>query len=361
VQIPYLNRKHILTGIVVFLMGFFVVFVSRYGRIHNPHAVHVDSTRTVYIWSKTDLTGLDEASQLAGITYNKRRMHWVARMLGWVSFQPGRYEFDKSQSFPHFLRRFALGIQSPIRVTILPGQTEEGFARRVSSQFRFNGSRLWDLMHDTTALANLGTNPTDLIGRMLPDTYQFYWTETPQQVLQKILDVFQKKAVEPYQQQYQKMGKSVNQILTIASIVEWEAGDNAEKPTIAGLYWNRLKKGWKLQADPTINYAKGVRSRLLFDDYYIKSPYNTYLHRGLPPGPITNPSLSSIRAALFPEKNDYMFMVATPEGVHVFSKTFAQHKRRSAQWRRWLHKQYRLKREREEARTDSLRKLQTAN
>ncbi len=360
-QIPHLNHKQVLSGVIVFLAGFLVVFISRYSRIHNRSAIPVETIKTVYIWNKTDLEGLDQALERADVTFNKKELHWVARMLGWTSIQPGRYQFNKSQSYPELVKRFAYGIQTPIRLTILPGQSEERFARRVSSQFRFDGNQFWDLMHDTTALAALGINPTDMIGHMLPDTYQFYWTETPKQVLQKILEAFNDKAVDPYRQQYKKVGKSVDQILTIASIVEWEAGNNEEKPTIAGLYWNRLKKGWRLQADPTINYAKGVRGRLLYDDYYTKSPYNTYLHRGLPPGPITNPSLSSIKAALFPDDNDYMFMVATPEGVHVFSKTFAQHKRRSAEWRKWLRKQYRIKREREQARADSLSKLHTAN
>ncbi len=106
----------------------------------------------------------------------------------------------------------------------------------------------------------------------------------------------------------------------------------------------------RLQADPTINYVIGERRRILYEDYKIDHPYNTYINSGLPPGPITNPSLSSIEAALYPENHDYLYMVASPDGSHDFSETFEEHKRKSAKWRQWLQEQYRIKRQREQER-----------
>ncbi len=355
----FLSGKQIIIGVAAFLLGFCPVFISRYERIHNPRAISFEKTQVIRIPRETGLGGLDRILRREGVKYSRKQFHWVARMLGWSHFQPGQYDFGRYQGYAPFLRRLALGIQTPVRVTILPGQTEEGFAHQVSSRFRFSGSQLWQAMHDTTLLSKMGVSPVDLIGRMLPDTYQFYWTATPQQFISRILHVFDQKVVQPYQERYKQLDKSVDQIITLASIVEWEAGSEEEKPIIAGLYWNRLKRGWKLQADPTIDYAIGKRRRLLFDDYRTKSPYNTYLHRGLPPGPITNPSLNSIQAVLYPNNNDYMFMVATPQGVHVFSKTFAEHRRQSAEWRKWLRKQYRIKRKREQIRLDSLRGITT--
>jgi len=158
-------------------------------------------------------------------------------------------------------------------------------------------------------------------------------------VLKHIFNEFDAKVSKPYAKRIQHLKLSQKQILTLASIIEGEAVHNDEKPKISGLYWNRLRKHMYLQADPTVAYAVGKSRRLYYKDYHIKSPYNTYLHRGLPPGPINNPSLSSIKAALFPADNDYLYMVARPDGYHQFSKTYAKHRRQSRKWHHYLQKQ----------------------
>jgi UPF0755 protein len=120
-------------------------------------------------------------------------------------------------------------------------------------------------------------------------------------------------------------------VLNLAAIVEWEAHLEEEKPRIAGVYLNRLRAGWPLQADPTVQYAllqiEGQKRRLLFRDYQIDHPYNTYRVQGLPPGPITNPSPTSIQAVLNPEQHDYFYFVAKGDGGHLFSRTLAEHNR----------------------------------
>jgi UPF0755 protein len=203
------------------------------------------------------------------------------------------------------------------------------------------------LFSDSDFLSKNDLLPKDLIGRLYPDTYYFFWTASPEHVLSRILDLFDEHIVEPYADQAKSMGYSIDQIVTLASIIEWEAKNDEEKPRISGLYWNRLKKRWRLQADPTVNFALGERRRLLYEDYKFDHPYNTYKYWGLPPGPINNPSTASIKAALYPEEHEYMYMVASPEGGHVFTKTLAEHNQASEQWRRWIQKQYRIKRQRE--------------
>jgi len=134
-----------------------------------------------------------------------------------------------------------------------------------------------------------------------------------------------------------------DETIRMAGIIEWETSHIEEKPTISGVYHNRIRDGWRLDADPTVQYAvmlrEGDKRRLLFRDYDIQHPYNTYRRRGLPPGPITNPSASSVRAALTPEEHRYYFFVARGDGTHIFSRTLSEHRRRANEY-------YRLMRER---------------
>lgn len=343
------------TAVTLLIFIFSAVFTSRFSRIHNKAAITVDSTTVIYIKKPENLKGLNALLDTTDIHFDKVEFDWVAQMLGWRRFQIGRYEISKDYSYNAFLKKLAYGIQDPVRVTILPGLMEDRFVSDVSRYFKFNGNDLWKAMHDTTLLDSLGVPEKDIFGRMLPNTYRFYWTSTPGQFLQKMLSEFKRDVTLRYQDRLSQLKMPVDKIVTLASIIEWEAKDPNEKPKISGLYWNRLKKGWLLQADPTINFIIGDRRRLLYKDYQIKNPYNTYLYRGLPPGPITNPSMGSIRAALFPQDNDYMYMVATPSGDHAFSKTYAEHLKKSAKWRRWIRKQYRIKREKEREEKQSKR------
>jgi len=350
-----LTPAHISVGITIFLFSFSMVFISRYSRLNNTAAIRTDSTRVVYLYHDSNIHQLNKILTKNEIQHDSLNLFWASHLLGWRKFKQGRYVINHDYSYNSFLKRLAMGIQSPIRVTILPGQTKKHFVKEVAGHFLFSADSLEKTMADSSVLASLGANKKDIYGRMLPDTYLFYWNMSPKEFLGKMLHEFHRLVVDKYKDRFTKLNKSVDQILTLASIVEWEAKVDSEKPVISGLYWNRLKKGWPLQADPTINYIIGERRRLLYKDYRIKSPYNTYINKGLPPGPITNPSLSSIKAALYPDSNDYMYMVAQPNGEHAFARTLAKHKRQSERWRRWLRKQYRIKRERERAAADSLK------
>jgi len=185
------------------------------------------------------------------------------------------------------------------------------------------------------------------LSRMLPNTYQMYWTSTPERVVRRIFREFTTGINERFRNEIEESQFTLDEIVILASIVEWEARHQEEKPKISGLYINRLDRNMRLQADPTVLYALGERRRILYEDYRFEHPYNTYLYSGLPPGPITNPDEPSIRSVLEPEEHDYLFMVATPDGNHVFNRTFEEHRQSSSEWREWLREQYRIKRERE--------------
>ena len=155
-------------------------------------------------------------------------------------------------------------------------------------------------------------------GYLFPDTYRFVLDVTPEEIRSMMIDNFNKKTDGL---------KISSQDIIIASIVEREAKFDEDRPKIAGIYLNRLAKGMKLEADPTVQYAKGSWEPITVSDYTsVQSPYNTYLHEGLPPGPICNPGLKSIEAVLHPEKSDYLYFFHQTDGHAVYSKTLEEHR-----------------------------------
>ncbi len=177
-------------------------------------------------------------------------------------------------------------------------------------------------------------------GYLFPDSYYVYERSSPSEIIGIFYNGFKKFMTDSLQARADLMRFSVHDILTLASIVEGETNKIDEMPKIASVYLNRLDRGMKLEADPTIQYLQpNGWKRLLYKDLKINSPYNTYLYTGLPPGPINNPGREAILAVLYPAKTNYLFFVATGEGGHNFSRTFSEHLRNVAKYRRWLRQQ----------------------
>lgn len=326
-----------------------VVALSRSSRINSHHAITFSTEKEVILDKTTDLDSLIEIMKEdpEAVELNEEELRWAAGLLGWKRFSKGRYTFEGNYSYENILSKMARGIQDPVSVVLLPGITAERLAAGLAAEFEFTESEMMAALTDSSFLAEKNWSKEDLMGRMLPETYLMYYTSGPEDVRRKILAEFTRQVREPYSERAAELDRDLSEIITMASIVEWEAVDTDEKKTISGLYWNRLNRGMLLQADPTVNYAVGERRRLLFEDYKTEHPFNTYVNPGLPPAPVTNPSLSSIEAALYPEEHDYLYMVANPEGGHTFTRSFEAHKRESEKWRKWIREQYRIKRERE--------------
>lgn len=172
-------------------------------------------------------------------------------------------------------------------------------------------------------------------GYLFPDTYKFAKGSSAKTVVQMMLAESDKRWTETLAEEAKSLGFTRHQVITLASIIQREAGSDSEITRIAGVFHNRLKHKWRLQADPTVLYALGDPNRLLTRaDLKVESPYNTYLHKGLPPGPIGNPGMASILGALRPEKTPYFYFVAMEKGKHHFSKTLDEHNRMIRQIRR---------------------------
>lgn len=193
---------------------------------------------------------------------------------------------------------------------------------------------------DRSLIDSLGLNASSLEGYLFPDSYHAYERSSPSELLGIFYKGFEKFMVDSLKRRAKSTGYTIHQILTLASIVEGETNAVEEMPVIASVYLNRLKKGMRLEADPTIQYLQsGGWKRLTYEDLKVKSPYNTYLYTGLPPGPINNPGRDAILAVLYPAATDYLFFVANGKGGHSFSKTYSQHLKNVNNFRRWLKQQ----------------------
>ena len=263
-----------------------------------------------------------------GVVRSRSTLAWVGRLTGWGDqVKAGYYAFEEGASNYDLLDTIRKGLQTPVRVTIPPGSTPDVVAAVAGREMAFEAADFEAALRDSALAARLGTDTAHLFGYMLPETYFFYWLTDAAEVVAKVKESFDAFYAEAAPD---GLDLSKEEVVTVASFVEWETAVVEEKPRVAGVYLNRLRRpGWRLEADPTVQYAilesEGQKRRLFNRDYNIEHPYNTYLIDGLPPGPVTNPSPSSVESVLRAEDHDYMFFVATGEGDHTFSRTLDEH------------------------------------
>ena len=176
-------------------------------------------------------------------------------------------------------------------------------------------------------------HPVMLEGYLFPDTYQIYKNASAKDIIKKMLDNFDKKLSAKMREDIKKQKKTIFEIVTLASIIEKEVPNEEDRKIVAGIFYKRLEKGMNLESCATINFILGNnKKQLSFEDTRVESPYNTYINKGLPPGPICNPGISAINAAIYPQKTDYLFFLSKPNNETVFSKTFEEHNQNKMKW-----------------------------
>ncbi len=266
-----------------------------------------------------------------GLVRNANTMVIAAYLTGkWRGIQAGRHELDSSMSALDMLDALCWGSRTAWRwITIPEGYNLEQIASKLQEERVGSRQQLLAAAQAPSRFEVDFPLPQDsLEGYLFPDTYRVDSGETEEDIIAQMLRRFDEVVWKNlFEEQREHDGRTLREIVILASLVEWEAQHDAERPTIAGVLLNRLKRGQKLECDATVQYALGEnrKSRLAYDDLSVNSEYNTYLHVGLPPGPICNPGESSIRAAMSPARVPYLYYVARPDGSHIFSTTFSQH------------------------------------
>lgn len=271
-----------------------------------------------------------------GILKSDQKVRIVAKVLGYRSkIKAGKYEIAGGISSYELLKQLVLGKVTNELITIPEGKTARQIAALLQDRIEIDSSRFMQLVNDANYIQKLGVEAPTLEGFLFPDTYNFYWGMNEEQVIRIMVDQFKASFSDTLLSRAAESDLSVLELITLASIIEGESVVDSERRIISAVYRNRLKRGMRLQADPTIQYiVKDGPRRLLNRDLIIDSPYNTYLYPGLPPGPINNPGLASIRASLYPAEVDYLYFVANGDGSHTFSRSLREHLRAKARFDR---------------------------
>ncbi|UYZ57356.1 endolytic transglycosylase MltG [Hymenobacter latericus] len=273
-----------------------------------------------------------ETIDQSGVIVDKLSLHFVARLMKYDRLvKPGRYELKDGYTNRQLINDLRRGIQAPLKLTFQNIRLRRDLARKLSESFASRPQEFDSLLSSNAYARDLGfQDTTALLTMFIPNTYELYYTTPPQKVLKRLKEEYEKFWTPARDAKAKALGLSRAQVSTLASIVEAEQQQHAdERPRVAGVYLNRLERGMKLQADPTVVYANGdfgIR-RVLNVHLQKDSPYNTYKYAGLPPGPINLPSIASIDAVLNPEEHKYLYFCAKEDfsGYHAFATNERDH------------------------------------
>ena len=323
------------TGIIFFLV--FIIF-------YFPNTKVADTSQSIFVPTGTSFATLKkilEPHLKSTITFSL-----AAKAKRFDTPRIGHFVLKPSMGNQQIINALRSG-NTPIQVVFNNQQTIAHLAGRVAEQLELDSLSLTKEIESTYFMDSVNLNREELLSLFLPNSYEMYWNISAAEFCQRMQrenDLFWN---ENRESKRKRLNMSRAEVITLAAIVNEESRKVDERPRVAGVYLNRLRRGMKLQADPTVVYAmkrqandfEKVFRRVLYKDLEIKSPYNTYKYRGLPPGPITMPDISSVDAVLNAESHNYLFFVVDPKnpGYHLFASTYNEHLDNRKVYVRWLN------------------------
>ncbi|MCS7203375.1 MAG: endolytic transglycosylase MltG [Thermodesulfovibrio sp.] len=312
---------------LVLVFCFYFIFLGIYITIQLLKPVGVKKTEEVYIAKGTSFSGIANTLKERGLIRDEKIFIIVGKISGVErKARAGYYVITPDMKVLDILKKLLKGKVVEYVVTVLPGDSLYEIFDKLSNINQEFKENFWTVIKDKEFLKALNVDAPSLEGYIYPDTYIFPKGMKIEEVLEIMVKRMWSVYDENLRRQTKEKGFTANQILTLASIIEKEAKVEEEKPLISAVYHNRLKLGMPLQADPTAIYGvKRFKEGVSKKDLKNKTPYNTYIIRGLPPGPIASPSKSSIVAALNPAKVSYLYFVSKGDGTHEFSADYKSH------------------------------------
>jgi peptidoglycan lytic transglycosylase G len=266
-----------------------------------------------------------------GVVRSEPVLRFYGRLSGTASdIKPGDYAFKGAERIPDVMHHLVHGDFIVVTITIPEGLTVHEIAERVAATGLICQDEFENAARDGAIVRALGLMPLGAEGYLFPATYKFSPHATTDDVLTAMLARFYQILTPEVEERMFEQSLDPRRLVTMASIVEKEAKAPAERPLIAGVFYNRLRLGMPLQSDPTAEYELDGARESAASAVHTASAFNTYDFTGLPPGPIANPGLKSIEAALYPTRTDYLYFVARDNGTHVFSKSYDEHRRNIA-------------------------------
>lgn len=325
-----MNRIHALRWSALAIVLLLLLLGGAFGL---PLLRNVSSTNEpvlIYLDQDDNFDSLTVKIKATGKAEMNRGMRLAAQLLQYEDrVRPGCYDVGSGQCAWNVIRRLRAGDQFPIRLTIPQTWTKEQLAARLSRQLMADSASLASLFNDPEALKAYETRPEMLVSLFVPDTYEVYWTITPEALLKRMAKEYKAYWTAERKALAEQQGLTPDEVAVLASIVDKETTNVDEMPMVAGMYLNRLRTNMPLQADPTVKFALGnfALRRLYNSHLACDNPYNTYKYTGLPPGPICVPSPQAINAVLHPAQHNYLYMCAKEDfsSAHNFAATYAEH------------------------------------
>ncbi len=301
----------------------------------------------VKIPTGTDFEGLVKRLDTEGVILDAANFEQWAKWLKFETVRAGRFKIKAGWSSYDLIKHLQRGEQSPVKVVLNNERTPLQVAGKIAKVLERDSATFAETFQDKALLDSLGLKSESLMCIFLPNTYEFFWNVEPRKFLERMTKEYRRFWNADRTAKAQAQGMTPEQAVVMASIVDGEARDDEERRKVAAAYLNRFKINMKLQADPTVQFAlmeiekTPSFRRLLYKDYEVSHPYNTYINEGLPPGPVCMPAPSSIEAVLNPAQHNFVYFVAKPDNSHThnYSETYSQHLAYVKIYQDWLRKQ----------------------
>ena len=324
--------------VIAILAGYWL-----YNRAVKPNVTTPDQKDfSLYIPTGADFAQVKDSLYAHNLIHDYSAFEWIADKKDYPDHvKPGRYILKNGMSNNQLVNMLRGGLQTPVKVTFNNMRDVKMLAGRIGAQIEADSLSIASYLDNPQTLEQLGFNAQTLPAMFLPNTYEFYWNTSAEKYVERMKAEYDKYWTEERLNLAKSVGLSPVQVSILASIVNKETNKTDEMARIAGVYLNRLRSGWLLQADPTLVFAVGdfELKRVLNIHKEVESPYNTYKYAGLPPGPICIPSLESINAVLHAEKHNYYYFCAKEDfsGYHNFAKTLTEHNRNAQRYQKALN------------------------
>ena len=332
-------KKRILYVIIGAILGALSVLVPN---LLNQYKKNVPQKKTVYIPLESSYSQMLD-SVAAAVEDISSFVKTAKKESLETKFKPGRYILTPDKTNKDLVRMFTMGWESPMMLTLSGNiRNLEKLSGILGKRLAADSAAFMEYFSNENVWADCGFDCENFKGMFIPNTYEVYWTITPEKFVQRMKKEYEKFWNTERLLKAKEIGLTPQEVSVLASIVCEETNYAPEMPRVAGVYMNRLKKGIKLDADPTVKYALGdpTIKRILFRHLKVDSPYNTYINKGLPPGPITIPSIKGVDAVLDYEKHNYLYFCASPamDGTHKFAVTLAEHNRNAKAYQAVLNR-----------------------
>lgn len=343
-----------------FLLAILVVVLVALGfvawRIFGPGTAFSGDSYELYIRTGTTYQQLQNLLEKDTVIKSPVFFDWLAKRMDYpANLKAGKYEIKKDMSLINILRALRNGRQTPVHLVILKFRTSEGLSGAMGKKFECDSDCIAAFIHNNDSLRPFGVDTNTFLTIVMPNTYSYFWNTPTSSIFSKMYSAYKAWWTPQRISEANAKGLTPTTATVLASIVEEETTIESDKGKIASVYLNRLAKGIRLGADPTVKYAlRDFELKRVYDkDLKVASPYNTYLHDGLPPGPICTPSGQTLDAVLTAPSTDYLYFVARPDNSHYsnFASTYKQHLENARAYQQWLDRQMAIR-----AHNDSLKK-----